>query len=70
MDSSLLAAIVTSVTSAGSTAGVAITALYMQSKRLDRIESKLDKLDTSLEMLTGSLHEVDKRLSVVEDRMI
>jgi hypothetical protein len=69
VDSNLLTAIVTSVCTAGSTAGVAITALLVQSKRMDRVEGKLDKIDLTLEMLTGAMHELDKRVSVIEDRI-
>ena len=70
MDNSLLAAIVTSVCTAGSTAGVAITALVLNNKRFDRIDARLDKIDSGLEILTGLLHELDKRLSIVEDRIL
>jgi hypothetical protein len=73
VDSALLSTIVTSVTTAASTAGVAITALVLSNKRMDRIESKLDALEArfgaGLDALTGSLHELDKRLSLIEDRM-
>jgi hypothetical protein len=80
MDGNLVVAIVTSVCTAGSTAGVAITALMLSNKRIDRVESALDKLtdkiddrfsgiDARLDILTGSLHEIDKRLSVIEDRV-
>jgi len=85
MDSALIVAIVTSVSTAGSTAGVAITALLLSNKRIDRVEAaldrfearmertetrflaKLDSIDRRLEMLTGSIHEIDKRLSIIED---
>lgn len=69
MDSNLATAIVTSIATAGSSAGVAITALVLQNKRIDRVEGKLDKIETALEMLTGALHELDKRLSILEDRL-
>jgi len=80
MDSNLVVAIVSSVCTAGSTAGVAITALMLSNKRIDRVESALDKLtdkiddrfsgiDARLDILTGSLHEIDKRLSIIEDRV-
>jgi hypothetical protein len=42
MDNNLVVAIVTSVCTAGSTAGVAITALVLSSKRMDRLEAKMD----------------------------
>jgi len=68
MDSNIIVAVVTSVATAGSTAGVAITALVLSNKRADRIEAGLDKLSTSMEMLTGALHELDKRVGIIEDR--
>jgi len=70
MDANLLAAIVTSLCTAASTSGVAITALVLSSKRMDRIESRLEKIETALEMLTGALHELDKRVSIIEDRIL
>jgi hypothetical protein len=80
VDSNLVVATVTSVCTAGSTAGVAITALLLSNKRIDRVEAALDRLstminarfeslDARLESLTGSLHESDKRLSIIEDRV-
>jgi hypothetical protein len=80
MDSNLVVAIVTSVCTAGSTAGVAITALMLSNKRIYRLELALDKLtdkmedrfsglDARLDILTGSLHDIDKRLSIIEDRV-
>ena len=65
MDSNLAVAIVTSVCTAGSTAGVAITALVLSSKRMDRLEAKMDGLDARMEMLNGAMHELDKRLSIM-----
>jgi hypothetical protein len=55
MDSSLLVAIVTSVCTAASTAGVAITALVLSNKRVDRVEAAIDKVNATLEMLPGLL---------------
>ncbi len=80
MDSNLMVAIVTSVSTAATTAGVAITALLLSNKRLDGVETAVDRLtakiderfggiDARLEMLTGSLHDIDKRLSIIEDRV-
>lgn len=73
MDSNLVVAIVTSVCTAGSTAGVAITAIILANKRMDRIEVKIDALEnrigTGLDSLTGAMHELDKRLSIIEDRV-
>ena len=73
MDSNLLIAIVTSICTAGSTAGVAIVALMLSNKRIDRLEAAVDRLtvsvDSRLELLTGAMHDLDKRLSVIEDRV-
>ena len=59
MDNNTLVAIVTSVCTAGSTAGVAITALVLSNKRIDRAESAIDGLTNSvnsrLDLLTGAL---------------
>ena len=70
MDSNLVIAIVTGVSTAASTAGVAITALLLSNKRIDRIEANLDKINATLEMLIGSLHDLDKRLLIIEDRIL
>lgn len=69
MDNNLLVAIVTSVSTAASTSGVAITALVLSNKRMDRIEARLEKIEAALDMLTGALHELDKRVSIIEDRI-
>jgi hypothetical protein len=69
MDNSSIMAIATSVCTASSTAGVAITALVLSNKRIDRVEAAIYKVNTTLEMLTGSLHHIDKRLSIIEDRV-
>jgi hypothetical protein len=73
MDNNTLVAIVTSVCTAGSTAGVAITALVLSNKRIDRVEIAIDGLTNSvnsrLDLLTGALHDLDKRLSIIEDRV-
>ena len=69
MDDSTIVAIATSVCTASSTAGVAITALVLSNKRIDRVEAAIDKVNSTLEMLTGSLHDIDKRLSIIEDRV-
>ena len=65
MDPNLLTAI---VTTAGTTL-VAVTALILNNKRFESIERKLEKIDASLEMLNGTTKELDKRLSIIEDRM-
>jgi len=76
MDSNIAVALVTSVCTAGSTAGVAITALLLSNKRIDRVEAAIDRLngrfdsmDSRFELLTGALHDIDKRLSIIEDRV-
>jgi len=75
MDSNFVLAIVTSVCTACSTAGVAITALMLSNKRVDRLETALDKLnsrfdgmDSRFELLIGAVHDLDKRLSIIGDR--
>ncbi len=76
MDSNITVALVTSVCTAGSTAGVAITALLLSNKRIDRVEAAIDRLngrfdsmDSRFDLLTGALHDIDKRLSIIEDRV-
>ena len=69
MDNNLAAAIVTSISTAASTAGVAITALILSNKRMDRLEVRLEKIEAALQMLTGALHELDKRVSIIEHRI-
>jgi len=67
MDSNLVVAVVASICTAGSTAGVAITALVLSNKRIDRVETAIDGLTNSvnarLDLLTGALHDLDRRLS-------
>lgn len=57
-----------------------MTALLLSNKRIDRVEAALDRLsttvearfesvDTRLASLTGLLHEIDKRLSIIGDRV-
>ena len=73
MDSNLLIAIVTSICTAGSTAGVAIVALMLSNKRIDRLEAAVDRLTVSVEarldLLSGTISNFDKRLSVIQDRV-
>jgi hypothetical protein len=69
LDRNLVVAVVTSICTASSTAGVAITALVLSNNRMDRVEASIDKMSAALEMLTGSLHGIDKRLSIIEDRV-
>jgi len=45
-------------------------------KRIDRVEAAIDRLngrfdsiDSRFELLTGALHDIDKRLSIIEDRI-
>lgn len=69
MDSNLLVAIVTSVCTSGSTAGVAIVALILSNKRIDGLEAALDRhtasVDARLDILTEAMHDLDRRLSVL-----
>jgi hypothetical protein len=67
---------VTSVGTPAATAGVAITALLLSNKRidrvgaaLDRLNSRFDSMDSRFGLLTGALHDIDKRLSIIEDRV-
>ena len=69
MDNGLLAATVTPIATAASTASVAIVGILVNNKRFDSLERKLEKLDTSVEMMNGTTRELDKRLSKIEDRM-
>ncbi len=38
-------------------------------ERLAKIESKTEQLDTSIRMLIGSNHDLDRRISIIEDRL-
>jgi len=73
MDYNSVVAIVTSVCTASSTAGVAITALVLSNKRFDRVETAIGGLTNSvnsrLKLLTGALRDIDKRLSIIQDRV-
>ena len=53
-----MVAVITSVTSAGSTAGVAITALVLNNKRFDLIEPRLDKIESKLDGIDSRLNEM------------
>jgi hypothetical protein len=77
MDANIVVAIV----SASSAVVVGIAALVVNAvwmgrafelvnKRIDRLDTGMDKINTTLEMLTGSLHDLDKRLSLMEDRIL
>jgi hypothetical protein len=55
MDSNLILAIVTSVCTAGSTAAVAITALLLSYKRIDRVAACLDRLNARLDSRFDSM---------------
>ena len=58
MDTNILIAVITSVTSASATAGVAITALVLNNKRFDLIERRLDKIEGKLEAIDTRLNEM------------
>ncbi len=58
MDANVLTAMITSVTTAASTAGVAITALVLNNKRFELIEKRLDKIEAKLESIDGRLNEM------------
>jgi hypothetical protein len=67
MDATILTAIITSVTSAASTVGVAITALVLNTKRFDLIERRMDRLEESfvkrLDRIDAKLEGIDARLN-------
>jgi hypothetical protein len=52
---------------------VAITALVLSNRRIDRVESAIDALANSvnarLDLLTGAFHDLNQRLSIIEDRV-
>jgi peptidoglycan hydrolase CwlO-like protein len=58
MDANLLTAVITSVSSAASTAGVATTALVLNNKRFDLIEKRLDKIEAKLESIDARMNEM------------
>lgn len=58
MDPNLLAAVVTSISTAAATAGVAITALVLNNKRFDLIERRLDKIEARLDAIEARLNEM------------
>ena len=60
VDSNLLTAVITSITTAGSTAGVAIVALVLNNKRFDLIEKRLDRIDVRLDGIERDLKEFYK----------
>jgi hypothetical protein len=66
MDQNLLVDIVTSITTAASTAGVAITALVLNNKRFDLMERRLDKIETKLESIDGRLGELTVDVAVLK----
>jgi hypothetical protein len=66
VDSNIAVALVTG----GSTCLLGISALFLNGKRMDDMKQELVSLRTAIDLLTGSLHEVDKRLSIIEDRII
>jgi hypothetical protein len=58
IDTNILVAVITSVTSAASTAGVAITAIVINNKRFELLEKRLDKIETKLEGIDTRLNEI------------
>jgi tetrahydromethanopterin S-methyltransferase subunit G len=55
----VLAAIITSIATAASTAGVAITALVLNNKRFDLIEKRLDSIERRIDGF-------DRKLDVIQ----
>ena len=68
MDSNILVAVITSVTSAASTTGVAITAIILNNKRFEVMERRIESIETKLDMIIGKANDIDTRLAVLEDR--
>ena len=66
MDRNLVMAIVASVTTAGSTAGVAITALVISNKPIDRVEASLDQLSGKTE---AKFDRLDAKFDRLQSKM-
>ncbi len=66
MDSNLVIAIVTSVSTAATTAGVSITALPLVYKRIDLVETGLDRLADKMDRLAAKM---DERFAGIDARL-
>jgi hypothetical protein len=64
----VLAAIITSIATAASTAGVAITALVLNNKRFDLIEKRLDAIERKLELIQSDLKQFYKDIALLRAR--
>jgi hypothetical protein len=62
MDANLLIAVATSVTTAASIRGVAITALVLNSRHLNLIDKQLDRIDIRLGGIESRLNEIALKL--------
>lgn len=58
MTDNVIAAIITSVATAASTVGVAITALVLNNKGFDLIEKRLGSVERKLELIESDLEQV------------
>lgn len=68
MTDNIIVAIITSVATAASTAGVAITALVLNNKRFDLIEKRLDAIERRLELIEGDLKHFYKGIAQLRAR--
>lgn len=66
MDTNILVAVITSVTSAASTSGVAITAILLNNKRFDLTDKRLDRMESSFE---SRLDRIDAKLESIDTRL-
>jgi hypothetical protein len=44
--------------------------LFINSKRVDDLREEVKGLRVAIDLLTGAMHELDKRLSIIEDRFL
>lgn len=62
MTDNVIAAIITSVATSASTAGVAITALVLNNKRFDLIEKRIDAVERRLDTIERKLELIQSDL--------
>ena len=67
MDANLLSAIVTSIATAGSTAGVAITAIVLNNKRFESLERRLESIERDLKEFFKAEAEHDREIARLKD---
>jgi hypothetical protein len=66
MDTNIAVAVITG----GFSSLVGIAALFINSKRVDDLREEVKGLRVAIDLLTGAMHELDKRLSIIEDRFL